>query len=188
VAVDSNGTVFLGNGWNGLRAYNYNGSSFTNIAHIDSGFAGGIGGIYGGYIFVMSGEINGNWLDAYHYEDSTFTLSGSTDLAVLINTFKGHVVGPDGTIFAAKRMNLLAYTYDGFSFDTTAYIHYGYRGKGVAVGDDGTVFTANRGDGRLLMRSYQKSRLNMCFYKIIPIRSIPAQQLNSQFPKMRLSH
>ncbi|HNT67144.1 MAG TPA: FlgD immunoglobulin-like domain containing protein, partial [bacterium] len=37
VAVGSDGTVFLANTDDGLRAYTYDGSSFTNTAHIDDG-------------------------------------------------------------------------------------------------------------------------------------------------------
>ncbi|MBC8185816.1 T9SS type A sorting domain-containing protein, partial [candidate division KSB1 bacterium] len=40
VAVDSVGTVFLANGHDGLRAYSYDGNSFTNTAHINNNASG----------------------------------------------------------------------------------------------------------------------------------------------------
>lgn len=33
VAVDSNGVIFVANSYDGIRAYNFNGSSFIDIAH-----------------------------------------------------------------------------------------------------------------------------------------------------------
>ena len=37
VAIDSAGTVFLANGYDGIRAYRFDGESFTLAAHVNDG-------------------------------------------------------------------------------------------------------------------------------------------------------
>jgi hypothetical protein len=37
IAIGSDGTVYLANGHDGLRAFTYNGSALINLAHIDDG-------------------------------------------------------------------------------------------------------------------------------------------------------
>jgi hypothetical protein len=69
VAVDSNSTVFLADGEEGLRAYSYHGMSFTNTAHInDGGSANGVAVGPNGTVFLASGSAG---LLAYIYSGYT---------------------------------------------------------------------------------------------------------------------
>ncbi len=69
--VAPDGTIFLANKQDGLRAYIYNGSSFENIAHIDDGGqANGLVLAADGTIFLANG-LDG--LRAYTFDGSIFT-------------------------------------------------------------------------------------------------------------------
>ena len=55
----------------GLRAYTYNGSSFTNTAHVnDGGYGLGVSVSSDGTIFLANGQ---DGLRAYTYDGSSFT-------------------------------------------------------------------------------------------------------------------
>ena len=57
MAVGSDGTVFLANYNDGLRAYSYDGTSFTNTAHInDGGKALGVAVASNGAVFLANGD------------------------------------------------------------------------------------------------------------------------------------
>ena len=71
ITLSSNGTIFLANGDDGLRAYTYDGSSFTNTANIDDGgCAYGVTVSSDGTIFLANGD---DGLRAYTYDGSSFT-------------------------------------------------------------------------------------------------------------------
>jgi hypothetical protein len=67
--VGPDGTVFLANGDDGLRAYTYDGNSFINTAHIDDGsWAHGVAVGQDGMIFLANGT---EGLIAYMYSGYT---------------------------------------------------------------------------------------------------------------------
>ena len=149
--VGSDGTIFLANGADGLRAYTLNGSSFTNIAHIDDGgSAMGVAEASDGTIFLANGH---DGLRAYHFDGSSFS-----NLAHIENSDSGEAnrmaIADDGTIFLANGADgLRAYTYDGASFTNTGHTYdcgmddSPCSAEDVDVSADGTVFLANGRDG-----------------------------------------
>ncbi len=147
VATGIDGTVFLANMQDGLRAYNYNGASFTNTAHIDDGgLAFGVAVGADGTVFLAN---HNDGLRAYSYDGSSFTNTAHIDNGGVAN---GVAVGADGTIFLANGDDgLRAYTYDGTSFTNTAHIDNGGRALDLTVHFDGTIFLANLDDG---LRAY----------------------------------
>ena len=147
VVVGADGTVFLANGEDGLRAYTFDSSALTNTAHIDDGgFATGLALSADGSIFLANGE---DGLRAYSFDGASFT-----NTAHINNSGKAErlAISSDGTIFLANGADgLRAYTYDGASFINTAHIDdNGIEGRGVArdvaVSADSTVFLANEWD------------------------------------------
>ncbi|MCB0313919.1 MAG: hypothetical protein KDH84_11770, partial [Calditrichaeota bacterium] len=65
------GTVFLANWDDGVRAYSYNGSSFSNTAHIsDGGEALGVAVGSDGTVFLAN-SLDG--LRAYSYDGNSFS-------------------------------------------------------------------------------------------------------------------
>ena len=159
LAVGLDGTVFLANGSDGLRAYNYDGASFTSTAHIivGSGWSYPEHLTLGldGTVFVVHnpplpppGTENG--LRAYTYDDTSFTNTAHIhDGRYALDV----AVGPDSTIFVAYSTDgLRAYTYHDTSFTNTAHIDSGsFAAQGVAVGPDGTIFVACGDEG---LRAY----------------------------------
>ncbi len=159
VAMGVDGTVFLANYEDGLRAYGYDGSSFINTAHVydggDSSRAMGMAVGVDGTVFLAN---NQDGLRAYSYDGSYFTNTAHINDG---GYARDVAVGSDGTVFLANGMDgLLAYSYDGMSFTNTAHIDFtgeaGGFANGVAVGSDGTVFLANGWPG-LLAFSYDGS-------------------------------
>ena len=75
MAVDTNGTVFLANYNDGLRVYTYNGSSFTNITHIDEG---------GDAMGVAIGSNETIFLANGSYGLRAYTYSGQTGIPIIL--------------------------------------------------------------------------------------------------------
>jgi len=166
VAVGADGTVFLANYEDGLRAYNYDGSSFINTAHVydggDSSRAVGVTVGSDGTVFLANYE---DGLRAYNYDGSSFTNAAHINDG---GYARGVAVGSDGTVFLANTLDgLRAYSYDGTSFTNTAHIDDCGEGGGsamdVAVGSDETVFLA-KGIGGLQAYSYDGSSFTNTAY------------------------
>ena len=104
------GTIFLANGDDGLRAYTFNGTSFTNTAHVyDGGYAIDVDVGEDGTIFLANYE---DGLRAYNYSGNSFTNTA------YINDFEalGVSVNTDGTVFCSSGFEgLIAYTYSGYT-------------------------------------------------------------------------
>ena len=148
MTVGSDSTVFLANGNDGLRAYSYDGTSFTNTAHIDNG--GHANGVTVGpdSTVFLANDYDG--LRAYNFGGKFFTNTAHINIGDRHYAF-GAAVGPDGMVFlATSRIGkgghgvLEAYSYEGTSFTNTASISGGQGwGEEVVVASDGTVFWAN---------------------------------------------
>jgi hypothetical protein len=144
VEIGPDGTLFLANGSDGLRAYTFDGATFTNTAHIvEGGFrANEVALSPEGMVFVAYG-ING--LCAYSYNGSSFTRSGKID-----NGGSAHdvFVGTDGTIFLANEDDgFRSYVYDGTSFTNIGHIpDIGYA-YGVTAREDSLVYIASTSTG-----------------------------------------
>jgi hypothetical protein len=156
VTVGPDGTVFLVG--DGLRAYIYDGASFTNTAHINVGNsfepAYGVAVDSNGTVFLirrsypMGGD--GPGLLAYIYDGASLSNTAHDDRGY----GRDVAVDRDGTIFVATEWaSLRAYIFDDSSFKNTAStddIDYekGTRSfGGLAVGPDRTIFLANGSDG-----------------------------------------
>ena len=153
VAVGPNGSVFLAFGEGGLRAYNYDGASFTNTTYIDEPgpsfeYASGVAVDEKGTVFLASGD----GLRAYSYDGVSFT-----NLAHIYDggSAKDVALSNDGTVFLANASDgLRAYTYDGVSFTNTAHAPNDIvdgSASDVSVGSSGTVFLVNTTSGRFDM-------------------------------------
>jgi hypothetical protein len=127
-----------------LWAYQYDGTSLTNIAHTDV-----VGHVYDVAVSLDGTIFLANWRDglwAYSFNGSSFVntayINDSTSAKAL-------EVGSDGTVFLANFDNggLSAYSYNGNSFTRTAHIDDGGVACDVAVGPDGSVFLANGSEG-----------------------------------------
>lgn len=155
IAVAPDGTVYLANGTDGLRAYTFNGSQLINTGHAVTPSYFGVSDVFvgsDGTIFLADTD---EGLCAYAYDGSTFAQKGQIDYEGSLAN--GVTVGPDGTIFLANGNDgLRAFTYDGDSFTNTAHIYEDGHGWQVAVGLDGTVFLAN-GTGGLRAYTYDGS-------------------------------
>ena len=146
LAVSSDGTIFLANGSDGLRAYTFNGSIFTLKAHINesSGSISGMVGIAVGpdnTVFAIDCE----YLYAYNYNGSSFIKTAEWPAK---NAW-GITAGPEGTLFVScLRNGLYAYRYDGSSFTMIARLYndmnedYVYANNTVLMADS-TVILAN---------------------------------------------
>ncbi|TFH46177.1 MAG: hypothetical protein E4G94_02975, partial [ANME-2 cluster archaeon] len=147
--VAADGTIFLANRQDGLRAYIYNGTSFENIAHIDNGGqANGVSITNDGTILLANG-LDG--LRAYTFDAiaSTFTNTAHIDSG---GTAQNIAIANDGTIYLANDEDgLRAFTYNGSSFTHKAHINNGGNATSVDVSPNGTIFLANYLDG---LRAY----------------------------------
>lgn len=123
VEIGPDGTVFLLKGSDGLWAYSFDGTTFTNTAHIadgDSGFAGGIAFASDGTIFLANGF---DGLRAYSYDGASFTNIAHIDDGSY--SASDVAVDSDGSVFLAQGLELRAYHFDGSSFTNTAHINTG---------------------------------------------------------------
>ncbi len=156
IDVGSDGTILLANGDDGLRAYSFNGSTFSLVEHIDIGGSGYTKGVKAGpegTFFLANGS---DGLFAYHYLGMNFTLSALVDDEGFA---EGVAVGSDGTIFLANGADgLRAYNYDGSALALTSHINSGGEAISAAIGSGGTIFLANGNDG---LRTYLYSELNV---------------------------
>jgi hypothetical protein len=103
----------------GLRAYSYDGTSFTNTAHINvDKYAVGVDVGPDGTVFLLNvttGIASQYWyLGAYPYDGTSFTNTARSNSE---SDDVGDVaVGPDGTVFWAQGfMGLSAYVYSGYT-------------------------------------------------------------------------
>ena len=144
LCVYSDGTyIYLANDSDGLRAYTFNGSAFTNVGHINDGHAKWIWSD-GTYIYAA---LDTNGLKAYTFDGSTFHAVGSVNDGGAAEGIWG-----DGTyIYLANYTDgLRAYTFDGSTFTNVGHIDNG--GYAFKVWGDGTyIYLANYTDG---LRAY----------------------------------
>ncbi|KAA3617501.1 MAG: T9SS C-terminal target domain-containing protein [Calditrichaeota bacterium] len=162
VTVVDDGTVFLaGNGWrnrggfhtddDGLRAYKYDGHSFTNKAHIDNdGWASGIALGLDGTVYLANGE---DGIRVYNYFDTLFTNIAFT---LVFNGWASDVaIGLDGNIFLAdsdyESNSLFAYQYENNSIlKNVAKSEDIGKANRVVVSADGTIFLATNDEGLIV--------------------------------------
>ncbi len=146
VTIGSDGTIFVGYD-DGVRAFIYDGNSFTNTAHINNGGeARSLALSSDGTLFVANLD---DGLRAYNYDGTFFTNAAHINNG---GGAYGLALGPDETVFVANLNDgLRAYNYTGSSFINTAHYYTGDFAHDVAVGPDGTVFVANYWDG---LRAY----------------------------------
>ena len=150
VAVGSDGTIFLANGGNGLRAYTYDGSSLTGVGHIGNIWdSNDVTVSPDGTVFLADGH---NGLRTFSYNGGSFTQITSIAHGGPAASI-GVTMGSDGSIFLANEGDgLRAYSFNGSSLTNTAQIRNGGTAWNVVTGPDGTVFLANWEDG---LRAYQ---------------------------------
>ncbi|MDD3716468.1 MAG: T9SS type A sorting domain-containing protein [Candidatus Marinimicrobia bacterium] len=146
IAVSSDETIFLANGTDGLRAYTFDGDTFTFKAHINesSGSINGMVGIAVGpdnTVFAIDTEN----LYAYNYNGSSFTKTAEWPATLAW----GLTVGAEGTLFVScKRNGLYAYRYKGNTFEMMARLYndtledYVYANNTILTADS-TVILAN---------------------------------------------
>ena len=139
VIVASNGAILLANGEDGLRAYTFDGTSFSNIAHVnEGGDAMGVAEGSNGTVFLANGE---DGLRAYSFDGTAFTNlahinEGGSAMDVAL--------ADDGTIFLANGEDgLRVYDFDGSSFISKAHnndFSNDNEARGIAVAPDNTIF------------------------------------------------
>ena len=145
VAVGPGKIVFATTSF-GLRAYEYSDATFSLLASDDGPIFDNSKHIVVGddsTIYVAGG---GNGFFAFSfYGDSTFTPLDT----LVVNQAEGVTIASDGTIFLANSNvgGVLAYRFDGASFDSLAQWREPQGALDLAVGPDGTVFVANSLDG-----------------------------------------
>jgi hypothetical protein len=136
--------IYLANGSDGLRAYDFNGTKLTNVGNIDNG--GGGDNVWGDgtYIYLANGT---DGLRAYTFNGTTFTNVGHID-----NGDSGSDVWGDGNyIYLANYTGgIRAYDFNGTAFTSVGYIDNGGEARGV-WGDGNHIYLANGTDG---LRAY----------------------------------
>ncbi|NIV11393.1 MAG: T9SS type A sorting domain-containing protein [Aliifodinibius sp.] len=138
MAESSDGTIFLANGDDGLRAYSYDDGSFTNLAHINGGDnAMDVAISSDGTVFLANGE---DGLRAYNYNGSSFEEIAHVDDDDEWES-RRVAIHPDGTIFLANFFGFWAYEFTGNAFTGiwNSEEHEGASG-GIAFGTDSTIF------------------------------------------------
>ncbi len=143
ITIDTEGTIYLGSS-DGLRAYLFKDSSFTNTAHIyDGGWANETAIGNDGTIFLANHD---DGLRAYTYDNSSFT-----NTAHIFNAGKAWdvAIGLDNIIYVANDFDgLRAYTYNENSFTNIGHKTFGnYNAYQLAIGPDSTIFVAGPNDG-----------------------------------------
>jgi len=130
---------------NGLRAYTFDGTTFTNVGSINDGCHGL--GVLGDGVYIYQADAAGG-MGVYTFNGSDFTNVGHID-----NGSFAHNVWGDGTYIylADGAAGLKAYGFNGTSFVEAAKIDNG--GKAFGVWGDGTyIYLANWNDG---LRAYK---------------------------------
>jgi len=166
IAVSPNGTIFLANDLDGLRAYEYDGSNFINTAHIyDGGWAVDVTFHYSSTVFLANGY---DGLRAYIYNGSSFFNTAHYSMGVL---FHEVAVYKNGVVFAASSQwnysDTRAFEYDGITFYLIASLPDGGQ---VAIDNDGTIFVCNRQD----LNSYTFHNYNFTFVASFPMSGVGA--------------
>jgi C1A family cysteine protease/PKD repeat protein len=143
------GTIFLANDYDGLRSYEFDGSSLDSITQIKyNGENDEQDVAYGndGIVYCANGTYG---LNAFNYNGTSFSYVTGIDNG---GTAEGIKLAADGTIFLANGTDgLRAYSFDGSSFTNTADIDDGGEALDLAIAADGTIFMANDEDG---LRAY----------------------------------
>ncbi len=143
ITVSDDGTIFTSQSGDGLRAFTYDGDSFTFKAHIDQGgyaFASAVGP--DGTVFLA----NQSWgLMAYSYTDSSFNPLGN----VYVGGYAVDVeVDTTGYILvAAGGGGLRAYTFGDSTFTPAAILDEFNHVGGVTVAPNGVVYAAANLEG-----------------------------------------
>ncbi|MBD3289182.1 T9SS type A sorting domain-containing protein [candidate division KSB1 bacterium] len=139
VIAATNGAILLANGKDGLRAYSFDGTSFSNIAHVnDGGDAMGVAEGADGTIFLANGE---DGLRAYSFDGTAFANLAHIDEG---GSAMDVALDSDGTVFLANGEDgLRAYSFDGSSFVSTAHLNnfsVENEARGIAVAPDNAIF------------------------------------------------
>jgi len=155
VSVDSDGTVFLANGNDGLYAFSNVGSNYILTAHInDGGDAQEVAIGSDGTVFLANGD---DGLRAYNYDGNSFTNTAHINEGGIS---RGLAIGSDTTLFVANSAGIRAYQWNGLNFIFVTTRNDGGDAQEVAIGSDGTVFLANGDDG-LRAYSFDGSLFNL---------------------------
>lgn len=140
-AVCGHGTfIFFANYHDGIRAYTFDGSTFTNVGHYNSGTRSVCIASDGTHIFV---GCNTDGLKAFSFDGSTFTHLKTEALGSWVRDLFW-----DGTyLYVANYTNgLYAYTFDGSSFTQVANIYDAGSYRGV-WGDGNFIYCGTYTDG-----------------------------------------
>ncbi len=138
MALNDDGTLFIANENDGIRAFTFDGISFLHKAHINNGGrAKDIAVGPDGTVFLA------NYLDglrAYTYNDVSFTEAGHFDDD---GVGWGVTVSSDGIVFFANgQPGLYALTYSNGSFSKTSVKAWGWT-YSADISPNGTIFTTD---------------------------------------------
>lgn len=167
IDISQNGTIFLANHADGLRAYRLIDSSLVCIAHTDDSdgesYALGVSTYNDSLILLANGR---GGVILYNYSDSCFTKISdiSTD-----GECRNALFYSDSVIISANyNLGLFAYSYSDTGLCEIAHIDNG-GGDGWAmdftVSDSGVIFLANRRDGLRAYRFNGYSFINIAHIK-----------------------
>ncbi|KAA3617504.1 MAG: T9SS C-terminal target domain-containing protein [Calditrichaeota bacterium] len=156
ISVNNEDVVFLANAVDGLRAYDYYGSSFTNTAHFSNGTARNVVLADDGTVFLDNGE---DGLRAYTFDGESLNNTAHFDLE---KDIMGLTITADNSIVFAAHDSLFAYFYDGNNFTNTAMTaikgESGYV-EDIEVNSDNMVFLVSS-IGGLLAYNYDGVSFN----------------------------
>jgi len=143
LAVAADGTIHLANELDGLRAFTYDGTSFTHKTNINlPGSASSVALASDGTIYLANGT---SGLTALTFDGTAYTNVTSSFVA---GFGTGVGIGATGTIFLANGSDgLRSYEYNAPAFTQKAHIDSGGSAKSVSIGADGTIYVANGKDG-----------------------------------------
>lgn len=133
VVCDGNNIVFLGNS-DGLWAYEYTGTSFNLIAHINDAIVGVDAISLGpdGIIFTANGYMG---INAYQFDGTSFTnIAHDSDIET------SRILYHDGNIFLINNGSLWIYEWNGSSFIKIAQTYTNGRPNDVVIDRNNNIF------------------------------------------------
>jgi len=134
-------TIFLANGGDGLRAYEYNGETLIPAGHINDGGSFNNIAITSNKTIIIGKKNEGLYAYNYDKENKTFISVGSIKEGVSYNDVKDIGIMSDDTIITANYKNgIRAYQHDGTNFIPAGYkddmTRYNYAADLTITSDD----------------------------------------------------
>ena len=154
--VWGNGTdIFVADGTNGVKAFTFNGTTFTLKGTSTSPSGVDAGNVYGDGTYIYVNDFGNNQIDAYTFSGTTWTYKAATssgDGSPCAGDQPQFVWGDGTYIYAGLyACGLQAYTFNGTAFTYKAYvdIHAGYAWSIFAKNGNiyVTVGSGGHGDG-----------------------------------------